>query len=402
MSSSRTLVSSRTSMPALARVFVSLLTRLRHGHVLLLTPDGSQQVFGDPHSHPGVRLIINDWRACGEILKAGDIGFAEAYRKGWVDTPDLSALLKLALRNEDALSQTVHGSALSRFWYGILHRLRPNTRSGSRRNIHAHYDLGNAFYALWLDDTWSYSSALYHGDHTLDLETAQYNKYQHIMDSLELKPGMRVLEIGCGWAGFALHAARQGVHVHAITISQAQAEKARQRVQAEQLNELVNIELCDYRDVTGSYDAVVSIEMFEAVGEKYWPGYFRVVHERLKPGGRAVVQSITIHEDRFDAYRSSSDFIRQYIFPGGMLPTIPHFVQRAEESGLTARAMVAFGPDYAETLRQWSRRFEQQLPAVRQLGFDETFIRTWFLYLSYCEAGFDEGRTDVVQFLLRK
>lgn len=402
MSSSRTLVSSSTDLPALARVFLSLLTRLKHGHVLLVTPSGDQQMFGDPHSQPGVRLVINDWRACAEILKAGDIGFAEAYRKKWVDTPDLSALLKLALRNEDALTQTVHGSALSRFWYSILHKLRPNTKAGSRKNIHAHYDLGNDFYSLWLDDTWSYSSALYHGDFDTSLEQAQANKYQHILDTLQLKPGMTVLEIGCGWAGFALHAARQGIRVQSITISRAQAEKARERIRNEQLDHMVDVQLCDYRDVQGQFDAVVSIEMFEAVGEKYWAGYFNTVRERLKPGACAVIQSITIAEDRFDAYKRSSDFIRQFIFPGGMLPTIPRFISTAQQQGLRARELVAFGPDYAHTLRQWAHRFEQQLPAVRTLGFDETFIRTWFLYLAYCEAGFDEGRTDVVQFLLER
>lgn len=386
----------------MAQLFVSLLGRIRHGHVLLVGPSGEQKVFGDPHSQPGARLVVHDWRACGPILRSGDIGFAESYRNGWVSTPDLAQLLRLAMRNEDALGQTVNGSALMRVWYGLLHRLRPNTRRGSRRNIHAHYDIGNAFYAQWLDETWSYSSALFRGDFSRSLEDAQADKYQNIIDALELKPGMRVLEIGCGWGGFAMHAARLGIHVDGITISPSQAELARERIGAAGLADYAKVLLCDYRDTQGLYDAVVSIEMFEAVGERFWPAYFRTVTDRLKPGGRAMIQSITIDESRFDYYRRSSDFIRQYIFPGGMLPTPALFLSLARRAGLAGRVQVAFGKDYAETLRRWGQTFDQRLNAIREQGFDDVFIRTWALYLAYCEAGFDEERTDVIQFLLQK
>lgn len=402
MSSTRTLETVFPGLPTMAQLFVSLLMRIRHGHVLLVGPNGEQKVFGDPHHQPGARLVVHDWRACGLILRSGDIGFAEAFRNGWVSTPDLAQLLRLAMRNEDALGQTVNGSALMRFWYGLLHRLRPNTRRGSRRNIHAHYDIGNAFYALWLDKTWSYSSALFQGDFTLDLEQAQSRKYQNMLDALQLKPGMKVLEIGCGWGGFALHAARQGIHVDGITISPAQAEIARQRIEAEGLTDKAAIRLCDYRDTQGHYDAVVSIEMFEAVGQRFWPIYFETVYQRLKPGGKAMIQSITIEESRFESYRNSSDFIRQFIFPGGMLPTPVLFMDHARNAGLNASVNVAFGQDYAETLRRWARAFEQQHDQVKEQGFDDVFMRTWALYLAYCEAGFDEGRTDVIQFLLEK
>lgn len=402
MSSTRTLETVFPGLPTMAQLFVSLLMRIRHGHVLLVGPNGEQKVFGDPHHQPGARLVVHDWRACGLILRSGDIGFAEAFRNGWVSTPDLAQLLRLAMRNEDALGQTVNGSALMRFWYGLLHRLRPNTRRGSRRNIHAHYDIGNAFYALWLDKTWSYSSALFQGDFTLDLEQAQSQKYQNMLDALQLKPGMKVLEIGCGWGGFALHAARQGIHVDGITISPAQADIARQRIEAEGLTDKAAIRLCDYRDTQGHYDAVVSIEMFEAVGQRFWPIYFETVYQRLKPGGKAMIQSITIEESRFESYRNSSDFIRQFIFPGGMLPTPVLFMDHARSAGLNTSVNVAFGQDYAETLRRWARAFEQQQEQVKEQGFDDVFMRTWALYLAYCEAGFDEGRTDVIQFLLEK
>jgi cyclopropane-fatty-acyl-phospholipid synthase len=402
MSSTRTFDTVFSGLPAMAQLFVSLLMRIRHGHVLLIGPNGEQKISGDPHNQPGARLVVHDWRACGLILRSGDIGFAEAFRNGWVSTPDLAQLLRLAMRNEDALGQTVNGSALMRFWYGLLHRLRPNTRRGSRRSIHAHYDIGNAFYELWLDRTWSYSAALFNGDYTLDLEQAQYQKYQNMVDALELKPGMKVLEIGCGWGGFALHAARQGIQVDGITISDAQAQVARQRIQAEGLTQSATIRLCDYRDTQGQYDAVVSVEMFEAVGQRFWPVYFETVHQRLKPGGKAMIQSITIEESRFDSYRNSSDFIRQFIFPGGMLPTPDRFIEQAGKAGLNARVCVAFGRDYAETLRRWARAFEQQHEQVKQQGFDDVFMRTWALYLAYCEAGFDEGRTNVIQFLLEK
>ena len=399
MTLSRTLSGSQAA-PASGRLFLSLLERIRVGHLVLITPDGQPRVFGDPHASPCARLELRDWRACGAILRKGDIGFADAWRQSWVDTPDLGALLRVAIRNERALQRTVYGGWLAQIWYGLRHRLRRNTRAGSRRNIHAHYDIGNAFYSRWLDRSLTYSSAVFEGHFEASLEEAQYAKYQRIIDTLGLRAGMRILEIGCGWGGFAMYAARQGIQVHGVTISLAQLEYALERVHEQRLTDRVKLELRDYRTLTGQYDGIVSIEMFEAVGEKFWPTYFHILRDRLVPGGRALVQTITIDDSHFAAYRATSDFIREYIFPGGMLLSPERFIAVAKRAKFAGHVSLAFGRDYAETLRRWRNAFETQLEAIRAQGFDETFVRTWRLYLAYCEAGFDEGRTDVMQFVL--
>jgi len=397
-----TLSTQPLAAPAGARLFLALLNNIRHGHLELITPCHTRMLFGDAHAPAGATLQLHDWRACQRIMRAGDIGFAEAYAAGWIDTPDLTALLRLALRNEASLNQLVFGGALARCWYRLRHWLRPNSRKGSQRNIHAHYDIGNDFYQLWLDPSWTYSSALFDGDFSLSLHSAQQRKYQRIIDTLQLRAGQRVLEIGCGWGGFAEHAARLGIHVHGVTISPAQLEVAQRRVATLALDDHVWLELCDYRDLDGEYDAVVSIEMFEAVGEQYWPQYFRTVQARLKPGGQALVQSITIAEQHFPRYRSSTDFIQQYIFPGGMLPSIERFERHAAREGLRPLQRHAFGRDYAETLRRWDGQCRAQRQQIARQGFDEHFMRIWQMYFAYCEAAFDEGRTDVVQFLLQK
>lgn len=390
------------AVPLSSRLFLALLRRIRVGHLTLITPDGDSFVFGDLHQQPSATLILHDWRACRAILRAGDIGFADAWRTGWLDTPDLPALLRLAIRNETAVARTVSGGRFAQLWYNLRHRLRPNTRAGSRRNIHAHYDLGNDFYALWLDPSRTYSSAWFDGDAELDLETAQHRKYQRIVDVLALRPGMRVLEIGCGWGGFARHAARQGIEVHGVTISTEQYAYALERNRHEGLDDKIRLELRDYRDIEGRYDAIVSIEMFEAVGEAFWPTYLGTLKRCLEAGGRALIQSITIDESRFAAYRASSDFIREYIFPGGMLPSPERFLRAARHAGLDAAPSLSFGADYARTLRHWRAAFDAQVDAVRAQGFDEAFVRVWRLYLAYCEAGFAEGRTDVMHFILTK
>jgi cyclopropane-fatty-acyl-phospholipid synthase len=388
--------------PAAARLFLNLLGRISHGHLELITPDHTRMVFGDAHAGPAATLELHDWRACGRILRAGDIGMAEAWGAGWIDSPDLVALLRLALRNEAALEPAVFGGVLARCWYRLRHWLRPNTRSGSRRNIHSHYDIGNDFYRLWLDRSWTYSAAVFDGDYSMPLEQAQARKYQRVINKLDLRAGDRVLEIGCGWGGFAEHAARQGIHVHGLTISPSQLQVAQQRIAAAGLGDLAQLELRDYRDIEGSYDAVVSIEMFEAVGERYWPQYFDTVQARLKPGGKALVQSITIGERYFERYRSSTDFIQEYIFPGGMLPSVERFERSAARAGLRCEDAFAFGPDYAETLRRWRTAYHEARTQVTAQGFDAHFMRIWDLYFAYCEAAFDEGRTNVVQFHLHK
>lgn len=399
---SRSLTTTSQAAPAAARIFLALLGRISHGHLELITPDHTRMVFGDAHLPPSAVLEVHDWRACERILRAGDIGFAEAYGAGWVDSPDLAALLRLAIRNDNTLDRALFGGALSRCWYRLRHWLRSNTREGSQRNIHAHYDIGNDFYRLWLDPSWTYSSAVFDGDYDQPLARAQQRKYQRVIDTLGLRAGDRVLEIGCGWGGFAEQAASQGIHVHGLTISPSQLAIAQQRMRDCGLGALAQLELRDYRDLDGTYDAVVSIEMFEAVGERYWPQYFDNVAARLKPGGKALVQSITIGERYFPRYRSGSDFIQQYIFPGGMLPSVERFESGAARAGLHCADRYAFGPDYAETLRRWRSAYHAARPQVTAQGFDTHFQRIWDLYFAYCEAAFDEGRTDVVQFLLER
>lgn len=390
------------AMPPSAKLFIRMLSKIKHGNLHVVTPYGEVLKFGDQQLAQAVILDIHDWQACRKILQGGDIGFAESYEAGWISTSDLTALLRLAIQNESALDKAIFGGKLMGLWYKLKHLLRPNTRKGSRKNIHAHYDIGNAFYQLWLDPTWTYSSAIFFGDHQITLQEAQYRKYQRIIDVLGLKAGDRVLEIGCGWGGFAEHASAQGINVHGVTISPAQLDIAQQRIKQLEREELVKLELCDYRDLTGSYDAIVSIEMFEAVGEEFWPIYFETVNQRLKQGGKALIQTITIEESRFERYRSGTDFIQQYIFPGGMLPSPPRFVQLAHKHGLLTQDQYAFGKDYAETLRRWNHDFENNIDGIHGMGFGTAFQRIWQLYFSYCEAGFDEGRTDVYQFLLQK
>lgn len=394
--------SNAAPMPASASLFVRMLSKIKHGNLHLVTPSGEVLKFGDQQLAQSVILQIHDWQACRKILQGGDIGFAESLEAGWISTSDLTALLRLAIQNDSALDKAIFGGKLMGLWYKLKHVLRPNTRKGSRKNIHAHYDIGNAFYQLWLDPSWTYSSAVFYGDYQISLQEAQYRKYQRIIDVLGLKGGDRVLEIGCGWGGFAEHASALGIHVHGVTISPSQLEIAQQRIKQTKREHLVQLELCDYRDLTGSYDAIVSIEMFEAVGEEYWPVYFETVNQRLKAGGKALIQTITIDDARFERYRSGTDFIQQYIFPGGMLPSPPRFVQLAQKHGLMTRDEYAFGKDYAETLRRWNHDFENNIDGVQSMGFGTAFQRIWQLYFSYCEAGFDEGRTDVYQFLLQK
>lgn len=398
MSQAQALPEALSAAPAAARLFIKILQRLQTGHLELITPEGAHLTFGDLHTLPSARLVVHNWRACGRIMQAGDIGFAESFAAGWIDTPDLTALLRLAIKNEAVLARFVFGGKLATWFYRLKHWLRPNTREGSKRNIYAHYDIGNSFYQLWLDQSWTYSSAVFAGDFNQSLESAQAAKYQRIIDTLKLKAGDKVLEIGCGWGGFALHAARCGIEVHGITISEAQLAVAKERNQGNQ----ARLWLSDYRDLNQQYDAIVSIEMFEAVGERFWPVFFKQLQQCLNPGGKALVQSITIDESRFESYRANTDFIQQYIFPGGMLPSPVRFASHAAAAGLTTTAQYHFGQDYAETLRRWSQGFNAAEETIVGQGFDLSFRRIWQLYFAYCEAGFDEGRTDVVQFLLQK
>jgi len=297
----------------------------------------------------------------------------------------------------------VYGRWWGSLFYRLRHLFRGNSRAQAKRNVHAHYDLGNAFYALWLDPTMTYSSAMFEGHLDRPFEEAQAVKYERILEQLGIGAGDSVLEIGCGWGGFAEHAVRsRGCKVHGITLSREQLAYARERLRKTGCAEHATVELRDYRDVKGEFDYIVSIEMFEAVGEKYWPQFFRVVRDRLKKGGRAIVQTISIADGLFARYRVGTDFFQQYIFPGGMLPSEDVFRDRASQQGLVVGETLAFRHDYAETVRRWRQRFNTRLTDLHALGFDERFVRTWNFYLAYCEAGFRAGTIDVLQVDLKR
>jgi cyclopropane-fatty-acyl-phospholipid synthase len=395
--------------PELRRAPAAFRTVLRisaenweYGRLTFVLPSGREvRVEGDK-AGPDARLIVNDFRFLSRVLSAGDIGFGEGFMAGEWDTPDLSALLEAFTVNLDRLQTLLEGSAVYRLVGAMAHALRRNSRAGSKRNILAHYDLGNAFYSRWLDPSMTYSSARYERPGQ-SLSEAQRNKYASLARQIDLGPDNHVLEIGCGWGGFAEFAAGEiGARVTGITISPAQYEFARKRLFEAGLNERAELRLVDYRDVTGRFDRVASIEMFEAVGEAYWPTYFGKIHDVLAPGGRAGLQIITIRDELFAQYRKRADFIQKYVFPGGMLPSETRLKEEAALAGLEWRDIVRFGQNYADTLAEWARRFESAWEEIRGLGFDERFRRLWRFYLGYCEAGFRTERTNVVQLSLTK
>ena len=374
------------------RLLFELLDNLHGGMLEIRRPDGSSRLFGE--GEHGVTLNVHDEAMFSQVLARGDIGLAEAYLDGHWDSPDVTGLLTLLTRNRDALKKAVYGSWRNLLAARLRHWLNRNSRAGSKRNIMAHYDLGNDFYRLWLDRSMSYSSALYRAVDDGELESAQRAKYRRLLRRLHAEQGQSVLEIGCGWGGFAEIAVREGLQVTGLTLSPAQLEWARKRVPE------ADLRLQDYRDTSERFDHIVSIEMFEAVGERWWPTYFRTIARALKPGGRAVIQSITIRDDLFAEYRKGTDFIQQYVFPGGMLPSRSAFRAAAAKQGLTVHGEYAFGKDYARTLAEWRHAFESNWPQIAALGFDEQFRRLWRMYLSYCEAGFLAGNIDVVHFEL--
>ena len=391
--------------PAAARAAFRLLERLQVGTLDVQLFDGTQHQFGSGRSdEPRAALRLLDWRVCGATLARGDTGFAESFIAGHWTSPDLAALLRLFIANRDAMEAMFYG----RWWGGLWQRLRHallnrNSRRGSRRNIHAHYDIGNPFYRLWLDETMNYSSAWFDGDPSRPLPLAQHAKVRRALGACGVQPGQRLLEIGCGWGALAECAGSEfGARVVGVTLSDEQLQYARERLQRRGLAERCELRLQDYRDINdGPFDAIASIEMFEAVGREYWGGYFAMLKRQLAAHGRACIQTITIRDDLFERYARSTDFIQQYIFPGGMLPSVERFRAEAERAGLAVVDELRFGSDYAETLRRWRTRFLAQDAAVRRLGFDTRFMRTWEFYLAYCEAAFDGGNTDVVQFTLR-
>lgn len=400
-------IDERHVLPSSARTILSLLEDISHGELRVTLPNGSVRHYGDSNDGPVIDMVVHQWSVFDDIIARGDIGAAESYIEGYWSTESLTALLTLIGRNRDHLKQAIHGRPWQLLSAWIRHRFRANTKRGSKRNIMAHYDLGNDFYQRWLDETMTYSSALFkehaHPDQAVwaDLPGAQRAKNARMLDALGIKVGDHILEVGCGWGGFAEEAVKRGAHVTGLTLSPAQQAFAQARANAGGWSNQAEFLLTDYRDMHGQFDHIVSVEMFEAVGERWWPTYFNTLKRLLKPGGKALIQVISINDALFHQYRRSTDFIQRHVFPGGMLPSPRIFCAQAQRAGLKVTDELAFGAHYARTLGLWHETFCKRLHEVKAQNFDDRFIRLWRFYLSYCEAGFRSGSTDVHQFTLQ-
>lgn len=388
--------------PRLARLAARLALKIEYGSLDITFPDKKRFVIRGPLEGPCGVLEIHDWRFFSMVVNKGDVGAGEAFMADYWSSPDVTAFLEVFCINQASTTKALSGRPVIRLLMSLRHWLNANTKRGSKRNISAHYDLGNSFYRKWLDPSMTYSSAIYSNE-TNSLEQAQAAKYDALVRHTGIEPGHTVLEIGCGWGGFAEHVAKTvGANVRALTISREQYDYACQRIQKAGLHDKVDIVFQDYRDETGVYDRIASIEMFEAVGEKYWPTYFEKVSTCLKPGGKAGLQIITIQDALFEDYRNGTDFIQRYIFPGGMLPPPGKLVEIGKSLGLNLEEQTIFGQDYARTLHEWRQRFRSAWPQIRPMGFDERFKRLWEFYLHYCEAGFRAGNIDVRQMVYVK
>lgn len=388
------------NVPAAFRLTGFILLHAENGSLQFNLPNGQAILFDHGKPGPHAVIAVHKFTFARRALAGGDIGFAESYMDGEWSTPDLTAVLEFFSENFESAGKLAVGGSVVKFLNNVRHFFHRNSKAGARRNITAHYDLGNEFYESWLDSTMTYSSALFDRPN-LSLEQAQIAKYEKIADRIGAGPESRLLEIGCGWGGFAEYAARvRGSRVTCLTISEAQRNYARERLHKSGLSERVDIRLEDYRDHKGSYDGVASIEMFEAVGESYWPSYFGKVKECLNEGAKAALQIITIDDQLFKRYRKRADFIQHYIFPGGMLPSEAALKEAFSQAGLRYNGVQYFGLDYARTLKTWAQQFEAAWQHIQTLGFDERFHRLWRFYLSYCEAGFRNGRINVGQFQL--
>jgi cyclopropane-fatty-acyl-phospholipid synthase len=378
-----------------------VLSHLQYGRLTIVLPDNDTLYFtGQNETDLRAAIHIHDWQAIRKLATGGDVAFAEAYMDGGWSSPDITKLMRFAMLNEAIVRARLAGGFLSRTIARIGHLRNANTVSGSKRNIAYHYDLGNAFYRAWLDPSMTYSSG-YYRKASMSLESAQAAKYDRICELAKLQAGETVLEVGCGWGGFAeLAAGKHRCEVTGLTLSQEQHAFSRNRLLMQGLNERTDIVLRDYRHQEGQFDKIVSIEMFEAVGEEHWPTYFEMIRNRLKPGGKAVLQIITIDDDRFETYRRGADFIQRYIFPGGMLPSPTALSEAVNTAGLQLKHSEFFGKSYARTLAEWQRRFQHGWDEIAKQGFDLRFKRMWEYYLAYCETGFDCGSIDVGLFVI--
>jgi cyclopropane-fatty-acyl-phospholipid synthase len=384
-----------------ARVF-DLVGKLNSGRVDFILPDGRKFRAEGLKPGPVAEVIINNPDVFARLVREGDLGFCDAYLDGWWTTPDLQAFMDFIHADNDDMYDGFPGMALVRAWEKARFWFQSNTKRQALKNISYHYDLGNDFYSLWLDDTMTYSSALFNTSQE-SLEKAQIAKYASMVDQMGVKPGDHVLEIGCGWGGFAEYAAKErGLKVTGLTISKEQLEYAKKRIKDKGLSDKVNFKLQDYRDETGVYDGVASIEMFEAVGEKYWPVYFNKIKQCLKPGKQATLQIITIQDARWEVYRKSVDFIQKYIFPGGMLPSPSVLRKEVHRAGLSVQHSIEFGKSYSQTLRRWFEVFNNKWDNISAMGFDDRFRRMWNFYLTSCAATFESGNCDVTQITLQK
>ena len=393
-----TTVTGQTGLPRYFAAVFEIASQLAEGRLDFVFPDGRRVRCEGSAPGEAAEIVVRNPDLFARMVREGELGFCEAYLDGWWETPDLQALLDLMLRPANmAVGDGYPGQALVRTWERFRFWLQGNTKRQAKKNIAAHYDLGNAFYRLWLDDSMTYSSALFDSPQD-SLEAAQQRKYASMVDRMGVAPGDHVLEIGCGWGGFAEYAAgERGLKVTALTISRAQHDFAVARMARAGLSDRVEIRLQDYRDETGRYDGIASIEMFEAVGEKYWPAYFRTLHDRLEPGRRAVLQVITIAEERWEIYRRNVDFIQKYIFPGGILPSPLRLRDEGLRAGLAFRDAITFGESYSLTLRRWRDTFTARWDEIRRMGFDDRFRRMWDFYLTSCAGAFHGGNCDVTQ-----
>ncbi len=392
----------QTSLPRyFSRVF-AMAQQMHHGQIDFVLPDGRRFRAKGANPMPVAEIQIHNADLFGRLIREGDLGFSDAYLDEWWSTPDLQAFMDVAHGNED-IYDSFPGMGLVRRFESLRFWLQSNSKKQARKNISYHYDLGNDFYKLWLDDTMTYSSALFEDGAQQSLEAAQTAKYASMVDQMGVVPGDHVLEIGCGWGGFAEYAAKtRSLKVTCLTISTEQFNYARERIEKANLSDLVDIKLQDYRDERGVYDGIASIEMFEAVGEKYWPAYFNTLRDRLKPGKFATLQIITVQDRRWKVYKRGVDFIQKYIFPGGMLPSPTVLREQVEKAGLAVEKSIEFGKSYDLTLRRWHQRFNEKWDDIAAMGFDERFKRMWNFYLTSCASTFDSGNCDVTQITVKR